>query len=296
MTISDVAALAAPVSDVAATRRRPGADKAPERAASPRHYAMTAPTFFAVEYAINPWMDTSTSVDTHVALNQWETLRQTYKELGHTVELVEPVAGLPDMVYAANGGLLVNGKAVVARFAYPQRAGESAAYAEWMGRHGFHPAETRHVNEGQGDLLVVGSILLAGYGFRTERRAHDEIAAAVQMPVVSLELVDPRFYHLDTALAVLDDTTIAYYPPAFSDQARATLLELFPDAIEVASADAHVLGLNAVSDGLNVVLPAAATGFADQLREAGFSPIGVDLSELLKGGGSVKCCTLEVHP
>jgi N-dimethylarginine dimethylaminohydrolase len=261
-----------------------------------RHYAMTAPTFFAVEYSINPWMDTSTAVDTHVAMNQWETLRQTYKELGHTVELVEPVAGLPDMVYAANAGLLVNGKAVVARFAYPQRAGESVAYAEWMVRHGFDPAETRHVNEGQGDLLVVGSIVLAGYGFRTERQAHAEIAALVGMPVVSLELVDPRFYHLDTALAVLDDTTIAYYPQAFSDEARAQLLELFPDAIEVASADADVLGLNAVSDGLNVVLPAAATGFAKQLREAGFLPVGVDLSELLKGGGSVKCCTLEVYP
>jgi N-dimethylarginine dimethylaminohydrolase len=285
---------ATPRSEVAATRRR--ADNAPVRAATVRHYAMTAPTFFAVEYAINPWMDTSTTVDTHVAMNQWETVRQTYKELGHTVELVEPVAGLPDMVYAANGGLLVHGKAVVARFAYPQREGESAAYAQWMGRHGFEPAETRHVNEGQGDLLVVGSIVLAGYGFRTERRAHDEVAAIVGMPVVSLELVDPRFYHLDTALAVLDDTTIAYYPPAFSDEARTKLLELFPDAIEVASADADVLGLNAVSDGLNVVLPAAATGFAEQLREAGFNPIGVDLSELLKGGGSVKCCTLEVHP
>ena len=287
MTISDVAAFAAPVSDVAAMK---------QRVASVRHYAMTAPTFFAVEYAINPWMDTSTAVDTHVAMNQWEALRQTYKELGHTVELVEPVAGLPDMVYAANGGLLVNGKAVVARFAYPQRAGESVAYAEWMARHGFDPAETRHVNEGQGDLLVVGSIVLAGYGFRTERRAHAEIAALAGMPVVSLELVDPRFYHLDTALAVLDDTTIAYYPPAFSDEARAQLLELFPDAIEVGSADADVLGLNAVSDGLNVVLPASATGFAAQLREAGFRPIGVDLSELLKGGGSVKCCTLEVYP
>jgi N-dimethylarginine dimethylaminohydrolase len=295
MTISDVAAVAAPVSDVAATRRRSSADKPRERART-RHYAMTAPTFFAVEYAINPWMDTSTAVDTHVAMNQWETLRQTYKELGHTVELVEPVAGLPDMVYAANGGLLVNGKAVVARFAYPQRAGESAAYAEWMTRHGFDPAETRHVNEGQGDLLVVGSIVLGGYGFRTERQAHAEIAALVGMPVVSLELVDPRFYHLDTALAVLDDTTIAYYPPAFSVQSRARLLDLFPDAIEVSGADASVLGLNAVSDGLNVVLPAAAKGFAEQLREAGFRPIGVDLSELLKGGGSVKCCTLEVHP
>ncbi|HEX9499314.1 MAG TPA: N-dimethylarginine dimethylaminohydrolase, partial [Mycobacterium sp.] len=101
-----------------------------KRASRIRHYAMTAPTFFAVEYAINPWMDTSTAVDTHVAMNQWEALRQTYKELGHTVELVEPVTGLPDMVYAANGGLLVNGKAVVARFAYPQRSGESLAYAE----------------------------------------------------------------------------------------------------------------------------------------------------------------------
>ena len=257
---------------------------------------MTPPTFFAVEYPINPWMDPSTTVDTHVAMNQWEALRQTYKELGHTVELVEPVAGLPDMVYAANGGLLVNDKAVVARFAYPQRTGESAAYAEWMSRHGYHPIETRYVNEGQGDLLVVGSIMLAGYGFRTDRRAHDEIAAAVTMPVVSLELVDPRFYHLDTALAVLDDTTIAYYPPAFGDESRARLLELFPDAIEVATPDAYVLGLNAVSDGLNVVHPAAATGFAGQLSDAGFMPIGVDLSELLKGGGSVKCCTLEVYP
>src|SRR6476620_779002 len=286
MTISDVAALAAPVSDVAAMKRTP----------SIRHYAMTPPTFFAVEYAINPWMDTSTSVDTHVAMNQWESLRQTYKELGHTVELVEPVAGLPDMVYAANGGRLVNGKAVVARFAYPQREGEAVAYAEWMTRHGFDPAETRHVNEGQGDLLVVGSIVLAGYGFRTERQAHAEIAAHIQMPVVSLELVDPRFYHLDTALAVLDDTTIAYHPQAFSDEARTKLLELFPDAIEVADADANVLGLNVVSDGLNVVMPAAATRFAEQLRAAGFRPIGVDMSELLKGGGSVKCCTLEVHP
>src|SRR6476661_8954111 len=240
MTISDFAAPSAPATpefDVAATTQR-------SRSARLRHYAMTPPAHFTVEYAINPWMDTSTPVDAAVAVRQWERLLDVYRSLGHTVELVEPVAGLPDMVYAANGGLIVDGKAVVARFAYPQRAGESVAYAEWMTRHGFDPAETRHVNEGQGDLLVVGSIVLAGYGFRTERQAHAEIAAPVQMPVVSLELVEPRFYHLDTALAVLDGTTIAYHPPAFSDEARMTLLELFPDAIEVADADANVLGLN----------------------------------------------------
>jgi N-dimethylarginine dimethylaminohydrolase len=291
MTISDVAGSPAPVSDVAAVT-----SGQPQRTSSTRHYAMTPPTHFAVEYAINPWMDISTPVDADIATVQWKALRQTYLRLGHTVDLIEPVAGLPDMVYAANGGLIVNGTAIVARFKHPQRQGESAAYADWMTGTGHPPVRTKHVNEGQGDLLVVGSMILAGTGFRTDVEAHAEIAQITRLPVVTLRLVDPRFYHLDTALAVLDDTTIAYYPPAFTDDSRAELVALFPNAIPVASADAYVLGLNVVSDGKHVVLPAAATGFAEQLYRAGFVPIGVDLSELLKGGGSVKCCTLEVHP
>ncbi|OMC39058.1 N-dimethylarginine dimethylaminohydrolase [Mycobacterium sp. GA-1841] len=269
---------------------------APARPPTPRRYAMTAPQHFTVEYAINPWMDVTVPVDPALALAQWETLRQVYTDLGHSVELVTPRPGLPDMVYAANGGFLIGDTAVVARFAFAQRAEETEAYAEWMTARGYRPRYTEHVNEGQGDLLLVGSTLLAGYGFRTDRRAHVEIATCTGLPVTSLELVDPRFYHLDTALAVLDDSTIAYYPPAFSAASRRTLHELFGDTIEVDSTDAYVLGLNVVSDGRHVVLPTAATGFADQLRRAGFEPIGVDLSELLKGGGSVKCCTLELHP
>jgi N-dimethylarginine dimethylaminohydrolase len=257
---------------------------------------MTRPDFFAVEYAINPWMDVATAVDVHVVRTQWEALRQTYLRLGHHVDVIEPVPGLPDMVYAANGGFIAHDIAIVARFRFVERAGESHAYAEWMSSFGYRPVSTRYVNEGQGDLLMVGDMVLAGYGFRTDSRAHAEISAALGVPVVSLELVDPRFYHLDTALAVLDDHTIAFYPPAFSAAAQDQLHALFPDAVVVGSADAYVLGLNAVSDGLHVVLPSAATGFAIQLREAGFEPVGVDLSELLKGGGSVKCCTLEVFP
>src|ERR1700761_1506523 len=257
-----------------------------------RRYAMTPPAFFAVEYAINPWMDVTTPVDVRVAWAQWKALHQTYLRLGHRVDLVEPAPGLPDMVYAANGGLIAHDIAIVARFRFAERVGESRAYAEWMSSLGYRPVSTRHVNEGQGDLLKVGEMVLAGYGFRTDRRAHDEISAALGMRVVSLELVDPRFYHLDTALAVLDDHTIAYYPPAFSPSAQRQLQALFPDAITVTSADAYALGLNVVSDGLHVVLPSAATGFAAQLRHAGFDPVGVDLPELLKGGGSVKCCTL----
>src|SRR6185437_6696945 len=108
-------------------------------------YAMTPPAFFAVECAINPWMDTNTPVDVDVALAQWETLRQTYLRLGHAVD---------------------------ARFRFAERAGESKAYSTWMSSLGLRPVTTRHINEGQGDLLMVGEMVLAGYGFRTDRRAH----------------------------------------------------------------------------------------------------------------------------
>ncbi|MEO6701959.1 MAG: amidinotransferase, partial [Jatrophihabitantaceae bacterium] len=114
-------------------------------------------------------------------------------------------------------------------------------------------------------------------------------------PVVSLRLVMPTFYHLDTALAVLNTEEIMYYPPAFSDESQQVLRELYPDAILASDDDATVFGLNAVSDGLNVVLPELATGLAGQLRERGYQPIGVDLTELLKAGGSSKCCVLELR-
>src|ERR1700739_338390 len=255
-----------------------------ERTARIRHYVMTPPRFFTVDYAINPWMDTNTPVDTTAAVKQWEHLRDTYRRLGHIVALVAPVPALPDMVYAANGGLILNGAALVARFKYPQRQQESIAYADWMRSQGHTPVQTQHVNEGQGDLLPVGEMILAGTGFRTDPRAHAEIADIFGRPVVTLQLVDPRFYHLDTALSVLDDTTVAYYPPAFTKGSRAQLETLFPDALVVDSADAYAFGLNAWRGGRQVVHRAAAVGFAEQLRHAGFEPIGVEMSELLKGG------------
>lgn len=276
--------------------RRDAPSRCRARTPRTRRYVMTSPEFFAVDYAINPWMNLAAPVDRLAAALQWESLYKTYLSLGHTVDLVRPEPGLPDMVYAANGGLIVGNTALLARFKFTERAAESIAYGAWMKEHGYHVVPTRHVNEGQGDLRLIGEMVLAGHGFRTDVRAHAEIAEALRMAVISLELVDPRFYHLDTALAVLDDKTIAYYPPAFSAAAQRQLRALFPDAIIAGSADAYVLGLNAVSDGLHVVHPRGATGFAAQLRDAGFQPIGVDLSELLKGGGSIKCCTLEVHP
>jgi N-dimethylarginine dimethylaminohydrolase len=261
---------------------------------------MCPPDHFTVSYVINPWMDTARPGDVVLARRQWDALRRIYTELGHTVDVIEAVPELPDMVFAANGGLVVDGHALGARFRHPQRAAEGPAYLEWLRSAGLRSARAPvAVNEGEGDFLVVGPSgdrrVLAGTGFRTSPAAHAEVEALFGVPVVSLRLVDPRFYHLDTALAVLDEHTVAYYPPAFSPRSRRELRRLFPDAVLATAADAEILGLNAVSDGRHVVLAEGATALAAQLRERGYEPIGVDLSELLKAGGGVKCCTLEIR-
>ncbi|WP_328540618.1 dimethylargininase [Streptomyces sp. NBC_00344] len=265
------------------------------RTATPRHYLMCRPTHFTVSYAINPWMDPSKPVDTALAVVQWERLRALYLELGHRVDLIPPIAGLPDMVYAANGATVFDGKVLGARFRNAERAAEGPAYLGRLEDAGFTTLhEPEQVNEGAGDFLATDRWILAGRGFRSTAEAHVEAQEFFGRPVIGLRLVDPDYYHLDTALAVLDGDEIMYYPGAFSAGSRAVLERLFPDALIATAEDASVLGLNAVSDGRHVVLPQTAARLGERLASRGFEPIGVDLSELLKGGGSVKCCTLEL--
>ncbi|MGW7574642.1 dimethylargininase [Streptomyces sp. NPDC054765] len=270
--------------------------KARTRTTRLRRYLMCRPSHFEVTYSINPWMDPAKPVDTELAVAQWESLRDLYISLGHTVELIEPIAGLPDMVYAANGATVVDGKVLGARFRNAERVAEGPAYLDWFRATGFTELwDPTEINEGEGDFLVTGRHILAGHGFRSSRDGHAEAQEFFGRPVIGLELIDPAYYHLDTALAVLDDEEVMYNPAAFSPGSRAVLERLFPDAVLAEPHDAAVFGLNAVSDGRNVMLPEAATGLAEQLRARGFHPIGIDLSELLKGGGSVKCCTLELR-
>ncbi|MBW5483547.1 dimethylargininase [Streptomyces bambusae] len=267
------------------------------RDATPRRYLMCPPVHFKVTYSINPWMDPTKPVDLPLALAQWEDLRDRYRSLGHTVEELAPDPALPDMVYAANGATVIDDRVLIARFAYAERAAEAEAHADWFAAHGFpeiHRAS--HINEGEGDFAVTATYVLAGRGFRSSPLSHDEAQEFFGRPVIGLDLVDPRYYHLDTALCVLDGDEVMYYPPAFSPGSRAVLRRLFPDALLATDEDAAALGLNAVSDGRHVLLPQAAVGLFTPLRERGFEPIGVDLGELLKGGGSVKCVTQELRP
>ncbi|GAA0849212.1 amidinotransferase [Streptosporangium amethystogenes subsp. fukuiense] len=241
-------------------------------------------------------MHPEAGADREVAISQWETLRSAYQELGHRVSLIDPVEGLPDMVFAANGALVVGGRVYGARFTHPQRAAEGPAYLDWFVDNGYERAqEATFTNEGEGDFLTLDHLVLAGTGFRTDIFAHKEAQEFLGRPVVTLQLVDPRFYHLDTALFPLNGHNVAYFPGAFSPGSQEVLRALFPDAIIASEGDASVLGLNAVSDGTNVVINIEAADLQLELKRRGFEVIPVDLSELRKAGGGPKCCTLEIR-
>ena len=279
-------------------------DTVPLRIAQRRRYLMCRPEHFTVSYRINPWMDPASPTDTAKAVRQWQALHDAYVALGHQVELIDPVPGLPDMVYTANGGFIVDGRALGVRFRVDERRGEERPFMDWFAAHGFEVVEPVEVQEGEGDFLLVGDTILAGTGFRSVGDSHRELAEVFGREVVSLRLVDPRFYHLDTAITVLDPVegptgveraNIAYLPSAFDEASQRVLAERYPDAIHVSDADGAVFGLNAASDGLHVFVSPRATGFAAQLEERGYIPVPIDLSELLLGGGGIKCCTLELR-
>ncbi|MGP8300266.1 dimethylargininase [Streptomyces inhibens] len=271
------------------------------RESRPRRYLVCEPRHFEVRYAINPWMRAEAPVDATLAGQQWETLMRAYRAHGHTVEHVSPVAGLPDMVFAANSALVVGGRVFGSSFHAPQRRPESTEYETWFKAAGYDVYRPESLCEGEGDLVPAGRYILAGTGFRTARAAHDEVQEFFGVPTIGLQLVDPYFYHLDTALFVLEEdaetggANVAYYPEAFSSGSREVLRRLFPQAVIATRDDAMAFGLNSVSDGRQVFIAPQATGLIDQLTARGYVPVPVDLSEFRKAGGGIKCCTQEIR-
>lgn len=256
---------------------------------------MCPPDHFDVLYRINPWMG-HVPVDRLRAQRQWRRLRDIYRDLGHCVIEVASAPGLPDMVFVANPALVIDGRAVISRFRHDERAREADLMNATLVQLGVSVAgSTDAASEGEGDFVVVGDRLLGGWGFRTQRAAHSEVADLLARDVISLELLDPRFYHLDTALAAVDHSTIAYYPGAFEPRSRVLLRELFPDAVLATEQEADALALNFVSDGSHVVLEAGAPALAGALRERGLAVIETEMTEFHKAGGGIKCCTAEWH-
>lgn len=257
---------------------------------------MCPPDYYGIEYEINPWMNRSVGSDSAVARRQWEGLRATLLDLGATVELMEPVPGLPDLVFTANAGLVFGDLFLSSRFRHEVRQRETPHFNAWFSTHGFR-VESLPENvyfEGAGDALFCGESLFAGYRIRSDVRGHTWIGDRIGVEVLPLELVDPRFYHLDTCFCPLAPGEAIYYPGAFDDYGRSVLSAHVGRLIAVSPEEAATFCCNAVVLGKAVVLNDGAPALARALEAAGHVVRPLPLTEFIKAGGSAKCLTLRL--
>ena len=263
-------------------------------------FLMCPPTHYDVDYVINPWMEGNVHRSAKaVATAQWQQLQEVLA--GHArVEQLQPQPGLPDLVFTANAGVVVDDSVVLARFFHPERQGEEPWFQSWFASQGYRvtllPPDLPF--EGAGDALLdrSGGWLWAGYGFRSELAAHPLLAEALAVEVLSLRLMDERFYHLDTCFCPLSDGTLLYYPPAFDFYSNRLIETRVPAAkrLVVGEADALAFACNAVNVGRSVILNQASAGLRHQLQTRGYEVVETPLSEFLKAGGAAKCLTLRL--
>lgn len=262
-------------------------------------FLMCKPTYFEVSYVINPWMSSNIGkVDHALARQQWQALHDTIAQKAR-IKLVEPQPGLPDMVFTANAGLVTrNREVIVSTFRHAQRQGESAHYKKFFSDAGYHVknigADT--VFEGAGDALfdAEGELWL-GSGPRSDAEAETEIAEALHLKTNAVELVDPRWYHLDTAFCPLSNGYTLAYRKAFSPASAEKIQRKFGDKmIWVSDEDALNFACNAVCLDHEVILYRASAELKTRLKGYNFSVIEIDVSEFMKSGGSCKCMTLEI--
>ena len=257
---------------------------------------MCRPEHYGIEYEINPWMHVDAGVDRAAAAEQWDRLHAAYTGLGEQVELVDPVAGLPDMVFTANAAVVSAGRAVLSRFRHAERQGEEPFWQRALEARGIE-VEVIHPRlsfEGAGDALFVGDRLFCGHGFRTDRRAHRLVGRALGVEVVSLELVDPRFYHLDTCFCPLNAQTVLFAPQAFSPSSARTVRRLVPHVIEVPPDVAAGFACNAITVGSRVISSLAAGSLSSPLHDAGYDTLALPMSEFIKAGGGVRGLSLPI--
>ncbi|MDH2348178.1 arginine deiminase-related protein [Bradyrhizobium sp. SSUT77] len=271
-------------------------------------FLMCPPNHFAVTYSINPWMDpegwrerADTLAQTSEA--EWRSLKSLLEQLGAIVDLMDPAAGAPDLVFTANAAVVLDGTALLARFRYLERRLEephfAAALKALIGRNvlkrcAFLPADI--VLEGAGDCIwdPERNLFWMGFGPRSSKHAAAIIRETFGFPTLSMELIDSRFYHLDTAFSVLAEGEIMYFKEALSSSSLHKLYERVDirDRIEVSEEDACTMHLNAIRIGRKLVLSSCSSRLRRQLADRGYSVSITSLSSFNLSGGSAYCLTL----
>lgn len=262
-------------------------------------FLMCEPRYFEVSYVINPWMTGNQGlVNIELAAKQWKNFHDILSSKA-SIRLIEPVAGLPDMVFTANGGLVCRDhEVIVSSFRCPERQAESPYFSKFFEDSDYCIMRLNSdiKFEGAGDALYDSNgQVWVGYGHRSDIEALDEIAAILHARVNGLTLVDPRWYHLDTAFCPLANGYVIAYEKAFSSQSVNKIKNEFSDkVIWVSDQDANNFACNAVNIGNDVILNKASDELKAALSKNNFYVIEVDVSEFIKAGGACKCLTLEL--
>lgn len=254
---------------------------------------MCRPTYFNVEYIINPWMKPN-SVDVQKAMEQWLELVHAYEKLGIKVEIIDQQRYLPDMVFAADQGIVTKKNVLVSNFRHNERKGERFPYMHWFEKNDYSLQfiSEGYYFEGTGESLWFGKKLFVGTGFRTNEDGARRIGEALNIEVIPLELVDPRFYHLDTCFFPLNDgKTAFYYPKAFKESSIKILKREIPNLIEFTEEEVLGFSANSISTGDNVVLQQGNPTFVKKLQELGYKTTEIEVGEFIKAGGGIHCLT-----
>lgn len=259
-----------------------------------RSLLLCPPDYYGIEYEINPWMSRARGAEAAVAQEQWKGLHQTLATLEARPELVAPQPNLPDMVFTANAGLAVGKTFIPSNFRHKERACEAPHFAKWMETHGYQISWLPNdlYFEGEGDALFCSDVLFCGYKFRSDINSHRAVAEILGCLVVSVELVDPRFYHLDTCFCPLPDGAAVWSPDAFDEYGQRAIRAHVRELIDVAPEEAMHFCCNAVVLDRNIVLPEGAPKLVGALKERGYRCHALPMTEFIKAGGACKCLTM----
>jgi N-dimethylarginine dimethylaminohydrolase len=257
---------------------------------------MCPPTFYGIEYEINPWMNRARPADHSLAVEQWEGLRSQIIAAGTTIELLDPVPGMPDLVFTANAALVCQGRAILSRFRHPQRQLEEPINRAWFTSHGFDVVEppAGFSFEGAGDALFCGDTLFAGYRMRSDAMGQQRIGELLDVRVLPMELIDSYYYHLDTCFCPLAPGEAIWYPPAFDEYGRRVIQQYVDRLVAVEKSEAEHFACNAVVVGRRVITNTGCEHLHEELVRSGYEPIATPLGEFVKAGGSAKCLTLRL--
>lgn len=259
---------------------------------------MCKPEYFDVSYYINPWMKPSEIVDREFAAEQYKNLIEQISRYAK-IEWIKGVNKLPDMVFTANAGLLINDTTFVcSNFKNKERQQEQKHWKKWFSKNNYVICELPStVNfEGAGDALWSGETLYIGHGFRTDKKAVNTLREAFsKIEIIDLELVNPNFYHLDTCFCPIGNNSVIVYPEAFKKESYEKIEQKFEHLIELDPKEALEFSANSVVIDDVIIMNKCSNELFELLDEFGFKVITVELSEFMKSGGSAKCLTLKLN-